>query len=63
MHRFTGEPDLAEILTDPIVLALMRADGCVMRSFYDSLHALAADDQLHMQRCTAPSGRQPVRES
>jgi hypothetical protein len=44
MRRFSGEPDLAEILTDPIVQALMRADGCDLRSLYESLDALREDD-------------------
>lgn len=42
---FGGEPDLAEVLTDPIVQALMRADGCDMRGFYDSLEALTEADR------------------
>lgn len=41
MKRFSGEPDLADVLTDPIVQALMRADGCDMRDFDDSLDALS----------------------
>lgn len=44
MRRFSGEPDLAEVLTDPIVHALMRADGCDLRSLYESLDALRESD-------------------
>jgi hypothetical protein len=44
MRRFSGEPDLADILTDPIVHALMRADGCDLRSLFESLEALREDD-------------------
>ncbi|HUZ75284.1 MAG TPA: hypothetical protein VMU87_20050 [Stellaceae bacterium] len=59
MHRFTGEPDLADVLTDPIVQALMRADGCVMRSFYDSLNALGSADMPVAQRRAVPVHREP----
>ena len=44
MRRFNGEPDLADILTDPIVHALMRADRCDLRSLFESLEALREDD-------------------
>jgi len=44
MRRFSGEPDLAEVLTDPIVQALMRADGCDLRSLYESIEALREDE-------------------
>jgi hypothetical protein len=30
MDRFTGEPSLAELLADPILQLMMRADGCDM---------------------------------
>jgi hypothetical protein len=43
MRRFSGEPDLAEILADPIVQALMRADRCDLRSLYESIDALRED--------------------
>ena len=61
MHRFTGEPDLSEVLADPIVQALMRADGCVMRSFYDSLAALHESDSSAAPCCGAPLYREPQR--
>jgi hypothetical protein len=35
--RFSGEPELAEMLSDPIVEALMRADGWDRRSVCASL--------------------------
>ena len=41
MCRFRGEPDLADVLTDPIVHALMRADGCDPRSVYVMLELSA----------------------
>ncbi len=45
MRRYAGEPDLAEVLSDPIVLALMRADQCDLRSLFESIDAVrAADD-------------------
>jgi hypothetical protein len=57
MHRFGGEPDLAEILADPIVQALMRADGCALRSFYDCLDGLRVADGA-----AGPCGCAPSRE-
>jgi len=54
MRRFSGEPDLAEVLTDPIVQALMRADGCGMQSFYDFLPALRDGDHAVAPEDDAP---------
>ncbi len=39
MCRFSGEPDLADVLRDPIVHALMRADGGDPRSICEALEA------------------------
>jgi hypothetical protein len=44
MRRFGGEPDLAEVLADPIVQALMRADRCDLRSLYESIDLVRNDD-------------------
>ena len=57
MCRFSGEPDLADVLTDPIVQALMRADGCDMRTFYDSLDALGDDDGPRHRADRDPEGQ------
>jgi len=45
MRKYTGEPDLADVLSDPIVLALMRADQCDLRSLIESLDAVRAADE------------------
>ncbi len=45
MRSFSGEPDLADVLSDPIVHALMRADRCNLRSLYESLDALRRMDE------------------
>jgi hypothetical protein len=45
MRKYNCEPDLAEMLSDPIVLALMRADRCDLRSLVESLEAVCAEDR------------------
>ena len=44
MQRYGGEPDLAEVLSDPIVQALMRADRCDLRSLYESIELVRKDE-------------------
>lgn len=55
MRRFNGEPDLADVLTDPIVQALMRADGCDLRSLYESIDALREDDATASREFAEPN--------
>lgn len=40
MHAFSREPALEDMLSDPIVLALMRADGLDRSSLYALLETL-----------------------
>jgi hypothetical protein len=55
MRRFSGEPDLADVLTDPIVHALMRADGCDLRSLYESIDALREGDATASREFAEPN--------
>ena len=53
MDRFVGEPSLDEILSDPLVRSLMKADGVEMRRLCEVLvkaaSALAVPPRLAAQ--------------
>jgi hypothetical protein len=46
MERFTGEPNLDEILSDPIIRSVMKADGIDMRRLCEILVKAAGASRL-----------------
>ena len=56
MDRFVGEPSLDEILSDPLVRSLMKADGIEMRLLCEVL-VKAASALAVPARATAQPGR------
>ena len=59
MKRFAGEPSLDEILSDPVVLSLMKADG-IDQSDLRSVLAKAALASTLLNNGVTDSGRQEV---
>jgi hypothetical protein len=56
MDRFIGEPSLDEILSDPLVRSLMKADGIEMRRLCEVLVKAASALAVPL-RPTAQPGR------
>lgn len=56
MNRFAGEPTLDEVLSDPIIRRVMRADGIDMRRLCEIL-VKAASVVPSPSHARLPSGR------
>jgi len=61
MYQTQTDLTLNEVLTDPLIRAVMRADGVQMAEFKSLLHT-AASAIRQKQAAREPSGRAPARQ-